>query len=35
VAVAVQFNTDLGRSIKKGLRAYNGDIVRVVLAGDR
>jgi D-alanyl-D-alanine carboxypeptidase len=31
VAVAVQFNTDVGRSIKKGLRAYVGDVVRVVL----
>ena len=33
VAVAVQFNTDVGRSLKKGLRAYIGDAAAVVLPG--
>jgi D-alanyl-D-alanine carboxypeptidase len=32
VAIAVQFNTDLGKSIKKGLRAYVGDVAEVILA---
>jgi D-alanyl-D-alanine carboxypeptidase len=31
-AIAVQFNTDAGRSIGKGLRAYIGDVAKVVLA---
>lgn len=31
VAIAVQFNTDAGRSIKKGLRAYIGDVAGVIL----
>lgn len=31
VAVAVQFNTDIGQSLKKGLRGYVGDVARVVL----
>ena len=31
VAIAVQFNTDVGRSIKKGLPAYVGDIADVIL----
>lgn len=34
VAVVVQFNTDVGRSLKKGLRAYIGDAAAVVL-GDK
>lgn len=33
VAVAVQFNTDAGRSLKKGLRAYIGDVAKIVLEG--
>jgi D-alanyl-D-alanine carboxypeptidase len=33
VAVAVQFNTDAGRAIRKGLRAYIGDVARIVLDG--
>lgn len=33
VAVAVQFNTDVGRALKKGLRAYIGDAAAVVLGG--
>jgi len=33
VAVAVQFNTDAGRSIKKGLRAYVGDVAKLILDG--
>jgi hypothetical protein len=32
VAVAMQFNTDVGRALKKGLRAYIGDVAGVVLA---
>jgi D-alanyl-D-alanine carboxypeptidase len=32
VAIAVQFNTDIGRSLGKGLRAYIGDVAAVVLA---
>lgn len=31
VAIAVQFNTDFGRRIKKGLRQYIADFARVVL----
>jgi D-alanyl-D-alanine carboxypeptidase len=31
-AIAVQFNTDAGRSIGKGLRAYIGDVAKVILA---
>ncbi|MFO0937905.1 MAG: serine hydrolase domain-containing protein [Gemmataceae bacterium] len=31
IAVAVQFNTDAGPSLKKGPPAYAGDIVRVIL----
>jgi D-alanyl-D-alanine carboxypeptidase len=32
VAIAVQFNTDEGKSLKKGLRAYVGDAAALVLA---
>ncbi|MBX9579329.1 MAG: beta-lactamase family protein [Gemmataceae bacterium] len=31
VAVAVMFNTDIGRSLKKGLRGYIADVAEVVL----
>ncbi len=31
VAIAVQFNTDVGKSIKKGLRTYTGDVARIIL----
>lgn len=31
VAIAVQFNTDAGRSLKKGLRAYIGDVAKLVI----
>lgn len=31
VAIAVQFNTDAGKSLKKGVMAYVGDVARVVL----
>jgi D-alanyl-D-alanine carboxypeptidase len=31
VAIAVQFNTDAGRTLKKGLRAYIGDVAKIVL----
>jgi D-alanyl-D-alanine carboxypeptidase len=31
VAIAVQFNTDFGRRIKKGLRQYIADFARLVL----
>ena len=31
VAIAVQFNTDVGKSIKKGLRAYIGDVAELIL----
>jgi D-alanyl-D-alanine carboxypeptidase len=33
VAIAVQFNTDAGRSVKKGLRAYIGDVAKLVIEG--
>ena len=33
VTIAVQFNTDVGRSIKKGLRAYIGDAAALILSG--
>ena len=33
VAIAVQFNTDAGRSLKKGLRAYIGDVAKLVIEG--
>jgi hypothetical protein len=29
----VQFNTDAGRSLKKGLRAYIGDVAKLVIEG--
>jgi D-alanyl-D-alanine carboxypeptidase len=32
VAIAVQFNTDVGRSIQKGVPAYVGDVADVILA---
>lgn len=32
IAVAVQFNTDDARAMKKGLRAYIGDAMRIILA---
>ena len=35
IAVAVQFNTDAGKSLKKGPPAYAGDIVRVILGNDK
>lgn len=31
IAIAVQFNTDAGRSIKKGLRQYIADFARIVI----
>jgi D-alanyl-D-alanine carboxypeptidase len=31
VAIAVQFNTDVGQSIKKGLRAYIADVAAIIL----
>jgi D-alanyl-D-alanine carboxypeptidase len=31
VAIAIQFNTDAGRKLKKGLRAYIADIARIVM----
>jgi D-alanyl-D-alanine carboxypeptidase len=31
VAIAIQFNTDAGRKLKKGLRAYIADVARVVM----
>ncbi len=33
VAVAVQFNTDQGQALKKGLSAYLEEVLKVVLAG--
>jgi D-alanyl-D-alanine carboxypeptidase len=33
IAVAVQFNTDDARAIKKGLRAYIADAMRIIIAG--
>ena len=33
MAVAVQFNTDAGKAIKKGLRAYIGEVATIVLEG--
>ena len=33
IAIAVQFNTDDARAIKKGLRAYVADAMRIVIAG--
>lgn len=35
VAIAVQFNTDVGKSIKKGLRAYIGDVAAVILDAEK
>jgi D-alanyl-D-alanine carboxypeptidase len=32
IAVAVQFNTDDGRSMKKGLRAYIADAMQIIIA---
>ncbi len=32
VAVAIQFNTDAGRTLKKGLRAYIADFARIVVS---
>jgi len=32
IAVAVQFNTDDGRALKKGLRAYIADAMRIIVA---
>jgi hypothetical protein len=32
IAVAVQFNTDDARAIKKGLRAYIADAMRIIIA---
>jgi D-alanyl-D-alanine carboxypeptidase len=31
IAVAVQFNTDDGRAMKKGLRAYIADVMRIII----
>ncbi|HKY05930.1 MAG TPA: serine hydrolase [Blastocatellia bacterium] len=31
VAVAIQFNTDAGRTLKKGLRAYIADFARIII----
>jgi D-alanyl-D-alanine carboxypeptidase len=31
IAIAVQFNTDFGRRIKKGLRQYIADVARIVM----
>lgn len=35
IAVAVQFNTDAGKSLKKGPPAYAGDIVRAILGDEK
>jgi D-alanyl-D-alanine carboxypeptidase len=35
VAIAVQFNTDVGKSIKKGLRAYVGDVAEIILTAKK
>jgi D-alanyl-D-alanine carboxypeptidase len=32
VAIAIQFNTDAGRKLKKGLRAYIADFARIVMS---
>jgi D-alanyl-D-alanine carboxypeptidase len=32
VAIAVQFNTDAGRAIKKGLRTYIGEVAKTILS---
>jgi D-alanyl-D-alanine carboxypeptidase len=32
VAIAIQFNTDAGRKLKKGLRAYIADVARIVMS---
>ncbi len=34
IAIAVQFNTDAGRSIKKGPPAYVGDLMKLMLVAD-
>jgi len=34
ISVAVQFNSDNRREIKKGLRAYIGDVTRILLAAE-
>ena len=31
VAIAVQFNTDAGQKLKKGLRQYVADFARIVI----
>jgi D-alanyl-D-alanine carboxypeptidase len=31
IAIAIQFNTDAGRKLKKGLRAYIADVARIVM----
>ena len=33
-AIAVQFNSDASRTIKKGLRAYINDIAKIILADE-
>jgi D-alanyl-D-alanine carboxypeptidase len=33
-AIAVQFNTDASRTIKKGLRAYINDVAKIILADE-
>jgi D-alanyl-D-alanine carboxypeptidase len=35
VAIAVQFNTDVRKSLKKGLSTYVADVARIVLAADK
>ena len=34
-AIAVQFNTDASRTIKKGLRAYINDVAKIILEDDK
>jgi D-alanyl-D-alanine carboxypeptidase len=32
IAIAVQFNTDAGRQIKRGLRAYIAEVAKIILS---
>jgi D-alanyl-D-alanine carboxypeptidase len=35
VAIVVQFKTDVGKSIKKGLCAYVGDVTEIILTATK
>ena len=35
IAIAVQFNTDAGRQIKRGLRAYIAEVAKIILNSNR